>query len=187
MAKQLPEKPEADAEGHYDLRKVMEYLRVKYRFDPHDLARSGNHFDNWCRRKGYKSRDPEGVHRSSSQRWYAEYCADPKGGATRPMHQSFFDWVHKAVCKGDKDIKRFVLNVPYYLEVHDIVEAPAKQLEADRINAMFKAYAAMVVPTEMKKFVDAQLVPDAVLSKPLRKVLQYIRDEFGATPRLTRA
>lgn len=187
MAKQLPAKPEADTDGCFDLRLVMEYLRIKYRFDPHDLARSSNHYDNWCRRKGYKSRDPNGVHRGGSQLWYTEYCEDPQGGPARPMRASIFDWLHKVVCKEDMDLKQFVVNIPYYLDLYDLVEAPAKQAEADRINAQFKAYAAMVVPPGMRKFVDEKLVPDAKLPPVVRKVLKHLRDEFGATPTLKRA
>jgi hypothetical protein len=184
MAKQLPEKPEVDAEGCYDLRHVMEYLKLKYRFDPHDFARSSNHFENWCRRKGYKSRDPEGNHRRSSKLWYAEYCEDPKGGPMRPMREDFFEWIHKVVRKDDHDIKSFTLSIRYYLDLYDLVEAPAKQLEVERVNSIYTAYAAAVVPAELKKFVGKRILPDAKLPTFVRKILTYIRDEFGATPTL---
>jgi hypothetical protein len=186
MAKQPPVKPQPDADGHFDLLQMVEYLRLKYRFEPNDLARSDNHFENWCRRKGYKSRDPEGKHRRSSQMWYAEYCEDPKGGPTRPARESIFEWIAKVVCKGDQNIKQFVLNIRYYLDLYDIVDAPAKQTEAERINAMYKAYTAMVVPPEMKKFLEKQLVPDAKLSQAVRKVLKHILEEFGPSPSLKR-
>lgn len=187
MAKQLPLKPEASAEGHYDLRKVMDYLGKKYRFNPQDLGRTTNHFDNWCRRKGYGARDPSGAHRGSSQLWYAEYCEDPKGSAARPMREDFFEWLHKVACKGELGITWFALNIPYYLDLYDMVEAPTKQLEVERINDFYTAYAATVVPTEMKNLVGKRILPDAKLSPTVRKVLMYIRDEFGLTPTLTRA
>lgn len=55
-----------------------------------DMKNSHSHFNKWCKKKGYKDKDPDGIPKDSSQIWFAEYLSDPEGNAKRPPYRSLW-------------------------------------------------------------------------------------------------
>jgi len=76
-----------------DYHEIMHYLEAKYKFQSRDYANSHPHFSKWAKAKGYNGKDPEGKALNSSQIWYAEYMADPKGNAECPPYLDFWHWL----------------------------------------------------------------------------------------------
>jgi len=90
MEKPVPEYPMSKSLIYNKCQKWVGKVLGK---DLRNYAGNSGHFKKWKDAKGYGDTDPEGKKWGSSQIWYAEYNADPKGKATCPPYLDFWHWI----------------------------------------------------------------------------------------------
>lgn len=122
----------APENGVLDFHTAITYLEEKHGFDHRDYYQSQGHFDAWCNLKGYGRRDPDGVARISSQRWYSEYMADPKGQVLRPSRADFWAWLIRFPFSPLEQGKTYALMIDAWLE-------PSRQEEMKVQQALMDA------------------------------------------------
>lgn len=174
----------APENGVLDFHTAITYLEEKHGFDHRDYYQSQGHFDAWCNLKGYGRRDPDGVARISSQRWYSEYMADPKGQVLRPSRADFWAWLIRFPFSPLEQGKTYALMIDAWLEPSRQEEMKVQQALMDaQFELTMTALAQTMREDDFVKYrrtVPApQIFPDFV-----RVILGYFKEEWGGNLRI---